>query len=145
MNITHKLRSRRGFTLSELLVTMVMMAMASAVISQALTFAYRAYLARTGDIEAQLLCETVSMLVQDDLTKQSNNDNTPSYHNVEISETTNIDDVTLNKAAFGYGARKVTVSVLTVSPDDGLYHVTVSVSNRNLTVSTNEFTVRPLG
>ena len=144
-----KLRSHQGFTLAELLVTMVIMIMASAVITQALTFSYKVYFARTGDTEAQLLCQTVSLLVQDDLTKNSAyNTTTIPYNNLTDVSIVTIGGVTLNNACFGYGngaAAERTVSIeVKAKTADGVYPVTVSVKNKGVVVATNQFTVWPV-
>lgn len=141
-----QLRSRQGFTLAELLVTMVIMIMASAVITQALTFSYKVYFARTGDTEAQLLCQTVSLLVQDDLTKKTFTSSATDY--VAGGKLKQTSGVTLGNACYGYGggaSMERSVSV-TVTPDteNKLYTVIVSVTNKGVVVATNQFTVWPV-
>ena len=130
----------------ELLATMVILSMASAVMTQALTFAYKFYFARTGDTEAQLLCQTVSLLVQDDLTKSTFTDSPPTY--VTDKKLNTIGGVTLGNACYGYGGgasmeRPISVTV-TADTTNKLYTVIVSVENKGVVVATNQFTVWPV-
>lgn len=156
----NKCRSRKGFTLAELLVAMVIASMASAVTLRSLAFSLQYYQTRSEDTSAQMLCETVSLLVQDDLTQKSAGEVDDAISNGDYKSDPEdadgygmapmISGVTLPNACYGFGnttaqSRKVKISVSSVSGED-YYKVTVSViGGSGVMAAKNEFTVTPLG
>ena len=152
----HTLRlDQKGFTLAEMLVTMVVMLMASAVLAQSLSFAIRSFQFRTGEIEAKLLCETVSLLVQNDLTNRKlEQEDNPLYECTNqdaegFGIVANIGDITLPSSCYGYGRnslpeRTVRITIETMD-SQAMYKVSVEVKNiRGFPVASNTFTVSPL-
>lgn len=136
-------RNRKGFTMAELLVAMVMMVMAGSVITQSLSMSFKSYRQRTADTQAQLLCETVSLLVQDDVTRNGEK-NIDYVQQEDYATGLTIDGVELRDACYGR-ERTVKITRTQDSGDASLYHVTVSVANAQGTrVAFKEFTVRYL-
>ena len=142
-------RAKGGFTLAELLVAMVIASMASAVVLRSLAFSLQFYQTRTGDTEAQLLCQTVSRLVQYDLTNNSYDSIPDGYQMSDYGAAPEIAGVTLPKSCYGYGntdqmSRTVKIEV---TPNGTSYGVTVSVkvAGSDTPIARNTFTVTPLG
>lgn len=140
-------RSRRGATLVELLVTMILIIMASGVIVRTLEFATGFYLKRTGDTEAELLCETVCILLQDDLTKHVTDDpaSNDQFNMAAYGKITGpVDGLTLPDACYGAaGERKVKISI--DSDVEPPYTVTVEVQNASGdTAASRTFSVMPI-
>lgn len=63
-----RLRSQSGLTLVELLITMFLIAIAGAIITATVTQASRQFRQRSQDSDAQLLCSSLSLFVQNELT-----------------------------------------------------------------------------
>lgn len=139
--VTVKLRSNRGVTLVELLVAMTIAVLASAVVLRSLDFSARFYLTRTGDTEAELLCETVCLLLQDDLTNHVT-ENPANLNMNDYGKPRSIDNLSLSDACYGAaGERTVKITVTDTPP----YTVTVQVRNaagNDAAIST--FTVNPV-
>lgn len=142
-------RAKGGFTLAELLVAMVIASMASAVVLRSLAFSLQFYQARTGDTEAQLLCQTVSRLVQSDLTNTHYNTIPTKYQMSDYGAAPEIDGVTLNKSCYGYGESEQMSRTVKISVTSGgeSYNVTVEVkvAGNAAPIARNTFTVTPLG
>ncbi len=66
------LRGNGGFTMVELLVTVVLVAIIGSIITLSVTLALRQFRARTQDSDAQLLCSALALFVQDELTYAGN-------------------------------------------------------------------------
>lgn len=141
-----------GFTLAELLVGMVIASMASAVLIRSLTFSLQFYQANSNDTSAQLLCDTVFLLLQDELMNNPYSADVASYQVDPLDETVygkapEIDDVTLPKSCYGFGdsdemSRKVNIII---EPKETYYTVTVSVKNQSgTTVAVKQRDVHPL-
>lgn len=146
-------RAKSGFTLAELLVAMVIASMASAVVLRSLAFSLQFYQARTGDTEAQLLCQTVSRLVQYDLTNKSYNPDA-KYESTSADAdgygmAPEIAGVTLPKSCYGYGESDQMSRTVKISVTSGgtSYNVTVEVkvAGSAAPIARNTFTVTPLG
>ena len=145
-------RARRGFTLVELLAAMVIAAMSAAVAAESLSFALSYYQARTGETEAQLLCETICLLLQDDLTQKSPeqvaSDIANGVYEPINGEAPALSGIKLPSACYGprnSTLRRVeTIQVEQVGTDN-LFRVSVTVSTVGGHSSGTSFTVTPLG
>ena len=62
-----KLRSRGGFTIGEMLVCVLILLLCTGVISSTMALAANQFKARTRESEARLLCNALSLAVQDQL------------------------------------------------------------------------------
>ena len=62
------LRGKGGFSLTELLVATLIMALATAALTSVLALAYRHFLTTTQRTEAQFLCASLAEFVEDELT-----------------------------------------------------------------------------
>ena len=150
-----RVSSRKGFSLPELLVTMAVMIMASAVLTQALSFAYRAYRVYTGNTEAQLLCDTVSTLLKKSLSEGNPNAYSVEENGILCAKTDGSSSYPIPASSYGYSyqdggvekrARNVTFSVTSEPSDENLtyYAVVVTVNDRSgIPLASNRFTVRP--
>lgn len=65
--LRHKLKDRRGFTLAELMVCVLILLLATAVIVQTLDLGILQFHRHTRQSEAQLLCNTLSLELSDQL------------------------------------------------------------------------------
>ncbi len=63
-----KLRSRAGFTLAETLVVVLMALLTSGIVASTVHLAATHFRARTQEADAQLLCSSLSLFVQNELT-----------------------------------------------------------------------------
>ena len=147
-----RLRGRRGSSVAELLLATLIAVLAAAVAVRSLAFAVQLYQARTGETEARLLCDTISLLIQDDLTRKS-----PAQAAGAIADSRyapidgkapELSDVVLPDACYGpEGSVTRRVEEIRVEPMEAAdsFHVTVAVSRTDGPPVSNTFTVTALG
>ena len=147
-----RLRGRWGFSVAELLLAALIAVMAAAVSVRSLAFAVQLYQARTGETEARLLCDTISLLIRDDLTRKSPSqaaDALAASRYVPIDgKAPELSDVVLPDACYGpEGSVTRRVEEIRVEPMEAAdsFHVTVVVSRMDGPPVSNTFTVTALG
>ncbi|MBE6069662.1 MAG: type II secretion system protein [Clostridium lundense] len=88
-----KFAARSGFTLVEMLAVILLLSLASAVVVSTVDLAARQFRLRTQDSDAQLLCSSLSLFVQNELTFASN-----------IQAKAGEDNVTFDEHVYGLGS-----------------------------------------
>lgn len=67
-----KLRARGGFTLAETLIVVLLIVLTSGILASTIQLAAQQFRARTQETDAQLLCSSLSLFVQNELTYAGN-------------------------------------------------------------------------
>ena len=81
MNIRRKARWRRGYTLAETLITVLLVGIVSMGVATAMAFAGRQYRASLMASDAKVLCSTLTSVIQSELS------NTPKIRLADASGT----------------------------------------------------------
>ena len=150
-----KLRSSRGVTLTEMLVTVIIIGLMTAGVATGISASLNVYHESTQLSDAQTLSATLAQVVMDELryaTNVSGSDEAPTYDSMNYGEDAVIAPNADGRLAvngielIGSGAYNGLKANITYPYSGGAFSVTIMVSDANgeLITSTPEFSVTPL-
>ena len=151
--VKKKLRSRRGVTLTEMLVTVIIIGLMTAGVATGISASLNVYHESTQLSDAQTLSATLAQAVMDELRYATNvSGDAPTYDSMNYGEDAVIAPNADGRLAvngielIGSGAYNGLKANITYPYSGGAFSVTIMVSDANgeLITSTPEFSVTPL-
>lgn len=152
MRAKTKLRSRRGFTLTEMIVTVLILTLVAAGMTVGISSALRVYHQSVTYSDAETLTSTLSTALMDELryARSISGEETPTFtslnYGVGVSVGTNADGhVTVGgKMLVGSGAYAGLTANANVTYKGGLFQVVLTISSGDEAVRTTKFSVQLL-
>ena len=151
--ICRKLRSRRGFTLTEMIIATGIMLLVALVLGVGIATATRVYREVTVHSEASVLCGTLSAAMSDELRYASDPRGDGSFDSRTYGEGVSFqtDNGRIRIGGYDLLSEKAYTSGLeasaAVSYQDGAFRVRIAVTEQahTETLAEADFTIRPLG
>lgn len=149
------LKSKRGFTLSELLIAVLILGLVTAGAAVGVNASLKAYHASVQASEARMLLSTLSESVMDELRYAENisaDGDNPSYTsaNYGIGATLQDNDdgqivaFTTGSSIIGTGAYNGLKAEIAYPYESGVFNVTITVKNGSKVLETTSFSVTPI-